>query len=476
MEKYIGKYMNEIEVKKFQNFDTFFESDEFNSINNEEIKRKLFYYYALKYSSERNKNILQLYIDLKKILEKMENIDYLKNYDKECYIAIINNYIEKIQLFIAENKFFKMDENYNHLRDIIKLFKDQYKNKKKCVKEVSDNLEELYDILKIKKKYKIPQNMQKRMERHLNDFYKLLDDIKKADDNQINQIEDINKENIKRQINDNYNNNSNYNSNNNSNNSNNSKKSNNIKNNNNFFNNNMNNFNNMMMYEQNIPYNQFGVMQRYYDGYNYKNNNQQINQYNESLQNNNKKINNNNNEFNNQIGQSSFNDKSSLKKSLICFDNQNDYFILDDDIDKSYKHEGCSFVDNILGNNNNSKNSKNNNSNNKEYKFINNNDFSNFEIPNNNNNIQQKHLIKSKEFTNENLALSKSKINPNNPYKCERKQYENNNDNNELQNKMIDSGKKINNSKKVKKSVIERRSKYDEIKKRMKKMDESDFD
>ena len=41
---------------------------------------------------------------------------------------------------------------------------------------------------------------------------------------------------------------------------------------------------------------------------------------------------------------------------------------------------------------------------------------------------------------------------------------------------MEDSSQIINNSKKAKKSVIERKSKYDEVKKRLKKMDESDFD
>ena len=164
-----------IENKNYKNFESFFESDEFSSINNNEYKRQLFYYYALKFSSEENKNINQLYKDLKEIIEKMDKNDYLQKYDEELYINIIINYLEKIELFITKNNFFKKkenekekeQENYNSLRDIIKLFYNHLKQKEKCPKEIFNNLEELYDILKIKMKYKIPDNYHKRMNRHL---------------------------------------------------------------------------------------------------------------------------------------------------------------------------------------------------------------------------------------------------------------------------------------------------------------------
>ena len=67
-------------INNFQSFDGFYESDEYSKIENEEIKRKLFYYYALKFSSERNKNIKKLYIDLKKIMDKINK--HLDNFKK----------------------------------------------------------------------------------------------------------------------------------------------------------------------------------------------------------------------------------------------------------------------------------------------------------------------------------------------------------------------------------------------------------
>ena len=136
MENYQNKYFDEIERKKYKDFNTFFESDEFNKIGeeDEEMQRKIFYYYALKYSSERSKNINQLYIDLKKIMVKMDMEQY-KKYDPECFIFIVNNYLEKIQIFISENKFFEVKKNYNDLRDILKLFQSQFIKKKNAQKK-----------------------------------------------------------------------------------------------------------------------------------------------------------------------------------------------------------------------------------------------------------------------------------------------------------------------------------------------------
>ena len=40
------EYVKKIEEKKYKDFDSFFESDEFNKIEDLEIKRKVFYYFA----------------------------------------------------------------------------------------------------------------------------------------------------------------------------------------------------------------------------------------------------------------------------------------------------------------------------------------------------------------------------------------------------------------------------------------------
>ena len=168
------EYVKKIEEKKFKDFDSFFESDEFNKIEDLEIKRKVFYYFALKFSTKENKNITELYQDLKWILEKMQSKDYLKKYDKEIYINIMNNYLEKVEIFNARKNFYCIEQHLYKIRDLIKLFNNHYQ-KKECPKEIFESLQDLYEIILIKKKHKVPHEHQKKIERHLNEFKRLLD-------------------------------------------------------------------------------------------------------------------------------------------------------------------------------------------------------------------------------------------------------------------------------------------------------------
>ena len=189
MEEEFLEYIKNIDAKKYKDFDSFYESDEFNKIKNKEFQRNAFYYYALKFSSQENNNIGELYKDLKDILEKMQSKDYLKINDEELYITIINNYLEKIEIFNAQNRFYHNENNIYKIRDIIKLFNNHYK-KKECPIEIFDSLEDFYKIILIKKEHKIPKEHQKKIERHLKEYKSLLDYL----------IAKINKEN-KKQIN-----------------------------------------------------------------------------------------------------------------------------------------------------------------------------------------------------------------------------------------------------------------------------------
>ena len=80
---------------------------------------------------------------------KIKQSESLQKYDRECYTNIINNYLEKIEMFITEKTFFrKIDkntekENYNYLRDIIKLMNDNFNQKGECPKEIYENLDDL---------------------------------------------------------------------------------------------------------------------------------------------------------------------------------------------------------------------------------------------------------------------------------------------------------------------------------------------
>ena len=179
------EYIQKIEEKNYNNFDSFFESDEYNKINKDETKRKIFYYFALKFSSLMNNNISDLYEDLKKILDKIQTKNYLRKYDEEIYVTIINNYLEKIEVFNTQEKFYREAKNLDKIRDIIKLFNNHFK-KKQCPKKIFESLEDLYQIILIKKNHKIREENQKRVDRLLNDYKKLLDNLNKEDNIKLN--------------------------------------------------------------------------------------------------------------------------------------------------------------------------------------------------------------------------------------------------------------------------------------------------
>ena len=187
MEKKEYDYIKNIEKNDYKDFDSFFESDEFNTIENEESQRKIFYYFALKFSAQENRDIISLYEDLKNILDKIQSKKYLKYYDKEIYIKIIENFLEKIEIFNARHKFYHSEENIYAIRDIIKQFKNIMKME--CPLEIYESLEDFYDIILIKKKHKIPLEHQDKISRYLKDYKSVLDDTR----NKLNKG-DINKD------------------------------------------------------------------------------------------------------------------------------------------------------------------------------------------------------------------------------------------------------------------------------------------
>ena len=200
------EYVKKIKERQFKDFDSFFESNEFNKIKDLEIKRKVFYYFALEFSSKGNKNITELFQDLKWILEKMQSKDYLKKYDKELYINIMNNYLEKVEIFNAGKDFYCEEKNLFKIRDLINLFKKHFQ-KKECPKEIFESLEDLYEIILIKKKHKVPNDHQKKIERYLKEYKNLLDDLSKKNNYNVEikgeKKEIREKKNIKNNINQN---------------------------------------------------------------------------------------------------------------------------------------------------------------------------------------------------------------------------------------------------------------------------------
>ena len=450
------KYINIIEKNKnIKSFYDLYESDEYNDIESNEDKRKIFYLYAFNFSSSKKyRSISDLFKDLKKLLDNIDKEKYLQKYDQECYITIINNYIDNIEIIISDSKFFKDTENYNVIRDIINKFKFYFGNKKEIQKEIVNNLEELYEILKIKLKFKVLEDKKERMSAYLKDYEDLINKIKAKINNQRdadigfrNEIKDNYIRNNVSGLNNNDNNNSRNNRNININNNidnninkniyskenNKNRINNNIYNNyngavqNNLMNQNLNNYPPMIIInpQPNIQLDPRQIIGNMAINYPFPLN-QPLQNYSNS---------NNNNESNN----SSFNKRNEFNNNNKLNNNmQNDNFNCFSDLSDnfSYKPEGSGFVDNILNNNNNNQDKSN--------------DFKEFINPNNSNKAQE-NLSGSNYYTNQSDISNKSKISKENPYKKEKK------------------------NKQVKKSVLERRKNYEEIGKSIKKLENDDF-
>ena len=371
-----SKYIQEIDAKKFKNFNSFCESDLFHTIKEDESRRKTFYYYALKLSSKKNKDLSELIKDLKPILKKIQSEEWLKKYDKDLYIVIMNNFLEKIEIFNTENNFYKDIKNILSIKEIIKIFNEHFK-KKECLKEVYESLKEFYEILLIKKKYKVANEFQHSIEKCLVDYKKLLDNIKEKNkfDKDI-KIEEKNEE--KKEINNinnfkNMNNIENHNINKN-------KNENVIPNKNIRDNLNINNNNKNNQDESNNIYNIKNFDFNIYEKKPNKLNNININE-----------VNNNNNDFNNIIKQKNL--SSFLKDS-----------------DESYNVEGFDFAEKLLEKNDKNKNNMLKKEDDKEQKIYTN----EFEDKNNEriyNNIENPFQKKENENQNNNEKINSNKSN-----------------------------------------------------------------
>ena len=374
MENANNNYISKIEEKKFKDFNSFYESDEFYKLENDkELQRKTFYYFALKFSSLSYKNILELYKDLNKILDKIQSNKFHKKHDENLYVTIINNYLEKIEIFNAESTFYENQKNIFTIKDLIKLFSKHFKEIK-CPKKVFDRIQELYEILLVKKNRRVePGEKQNQMKRYLEDLEKLLDKLKpknndcKGDKNKnlFHNNNLIQKNNINIQ-------------NNNANNHNNM-------NNKNIIINNSNSIKKLTENKINIENNNFNINEK-----NQNKNNQNIlnnkNFNNSNFNNINKNLEINNNQLNNNLDLNNEDNKSIFSKK------QND----------KYESEGLDFAKNLLKEN---KIKESNNSSSHDNYIYENLDFA-------------EQLLKQKEIDkNKNISSNKEKLD--NEYKSE---------------------------------------------------------
>ena len=167
-------------------FETFFESNDFNNLN-EYSKRTVFYFNIFLMSSKKYSCFNDIINDFIKITSKINENDYLKN-THECYEQIIINYLNKIKSFFTERDTF---EDQKEFIDLLTEFVEQrdsiyYPNEKmkrntiKYWKDLAKYLNE--------SKENISQEFMKRFERYQGKLSKYISELS----NNGNDINDIN--------------------------------------------------------------------------------------------------------------------------------------------------------------------------------------------------------------------------------------------------------------------------------------------
>jgi len=196
MEKEILDFIaNNKEDMAKNDFDTFFESNEYNNIKDEDSKRTIFYMTIFLMSTKEYKEFGEIINEFIKIIEKIDENIYLQK-THECYEELICNFLNKIrQLLISDDIYGNKKENefikhLNHLVD--ELDKIIYPPNLELNK-IINYWKKIYDEL-LSNKDKIKKDNIKKFERYtkkLNNYIKNLNDKeqKNISQNNINNSE-----------------------------------------------------------------------------------------------------------------------------------------------------------------------------------------------------------------------------------------------------------------------------------------------
>ena len=196
MEKEILDFIaNNKEDMAKNDFDTFFESNKYNNIKDEDSKRTIFYMTIFLMSTKEYKEFGEIINEFIKIIEKIDENIYLQK-THECYEELICNFLNKIrQLLISDDIYGNKKENefikhLNHLVD--ELDKIIYPPNLELNK-IINYWKKIYDEL-LSNKDKIKKDNIKKFERYtkkLNNYIKNLNDKeqKNISQNNINNSE-----------------------------------------------------------------------------------------------------------------------------------------------------------------------------------------------------------------------------------------------------------------------------------------------
>ena len=196
MEKEILDFIaNNKEDMAKNDFDTFFESNEYNNIKDEDSKRTIFYMTIFLMSTKEYKEFGEIINEFIKIIEKIDENIYLQK-THECYEELICNFLNKIrQLLISDDIYGNKKENefikhLNHLVD--ELDKIIYPPNLELNK-IINYWKKIYDEL-LSNKDKIKKDNIKKFERYtkkLSNYIKNLNDKeqKNISQNNINNSE-----------------------------------------------------------------------------------------------------------------------------------------------------------------------------------------------------------------------------------------------------------------------------------------------
>ena len=191
MEKEILDFIaNNKEDMAKNDFDTFFESNEYNNIKDEDSKRTIFYMTIFLMSTKEYKEFGEIINEFIKIIEKIDENIYLQK-THECYEELICNFLNKIrQLLISDDIYGNKKENefikhLNHLVDELdKIIYPQNLELNKII----NYWKKIYDEL-LSNKDKIKKDNIKKFERYtkkLNNYIKSLNDKEQMNISQNN--------------------------------------------------------------------------------------------------------------------------------------------------------------------------------------------------------------------------------------------------------------------------------------------------
>lgn len=149
---------------KSNDLDSFLESDEYNDLINNELKRNLFYMVLFLNSAKIHNNLSLINKDLSLMIESITNENYLQNIH-ECYKKTLYNYLEQAY-YLIKNKIVIDVECVSHINNFIEIITRMPYSNNKIKNDIIKCLKKIEELL-VKSRKKVNNDNIKRYERYI---------------------------------------------------------------------------------------------------------------------------------------------------------------------------------------------------------------------------------------------------------------------------------------------------------------------